>query len=151
MGGRIVAAPMAGRCIPLSEVPDPLFACGAMGPGVAIVPSDGWLCSPVTGTVLKVADTRHAILLRSDDGVEVLVHCGIDTVTLEGAPFSAHVGTGDRVAAGQHLMDVDLAAIRGAGLDPVTPVIVVNQPLPCPVEPRAEGAVAAGEAVISVG
>ena len=126
-GRHVVVAPMSGECIPVSEVADPVFACEALGSGVAIIPASGTVVSPVTGTVIALIDTEHAICLRSDDGIEVLVHCGIDTVEMRGVSFSACVAQGDHVIAGQVLMDVDLDAIKAAGKEIVTPVIVTNQ------------------------
>ena len=128
MSRSVIVAPLSGACIPLEEVSDPAFACGALGDGVGIAPSCGRVVSPVDGMVLVVASTRHAILLRASDGMEVLVHCGIDTVRLEGAPFDVHVAVGERVRAGQPLMVADLAAIRAAGLDTTTLVVVTEAP-----------------------
>lgn len=121
-----ILSPIAGTAIAMSEVPDPVFASEAMGGGAAVVPSEGRLCAPAAGTVTVLAETGHALGMTTDSGAEILMHIGIDTVTLEGAPFTAHVAVGDHVEAGQLLMEVDLAAIKKAGLNPVTPVIVTN-------------------------
>ena len=99
-GDAIAFAPMTGRAIPLQEVNDPTFGDELMGKGVAFVPSLGELVSPVTGTVMNVFKTKHAIVVRSDEGMELLIHVGINTVKLRGQYFEAHVSTGTRVQAG---------------------------------------------------
>ncbi len=119
-------APMAGTSIKMTEVPDPVFASEAMGTGAAIRPTEGRLYAPAAGTITVLAETGHALGMTTDAGAEILMHIGIDTVTLNGAPFTAHVRIGEHVGAGQLLMDVDVDAIRTAGLDPVTPLIVTN-------------------------
>ncbi len=122
-----VYAPMTGSCIAMEEVDDPVFASCAMGGGVAIDPTEGKIVSPVDGTVTMLFDTKHAIGLMSDDGVEVLIHCGINTVELKGAPFDAKVKAGDKVKRGQVLMNVDLDQIRAAeNCQTITPVIITN-------------------------
>ncbi len=122
----VLLAPMAGTAIKMTEVPDPVFASEAMGTGAAVRPTEGKLYAPAAGTVTVLAETGHALGMTTDAGAEILMHIGIDTVTLNGTPFTAHVRMGEHVDAGQLLMDVDLDAIRAAGLDPVTPVIVTN-------------------------
>lgn len=149
-GEHVLVAPMTGECIPMQEVPDPLFACEALGGGVGIIPSDGRVVSPANGTVIATCDTKHAISIKSDDGIEVLVHCGIDTVELYGSPFVVHVAQGDHVRAGQLLMDVDLDAIRAAGKDTVTPVIVTNQHEFASLEADCGRSVAAGDLLITL-
>lgn len=149
-GEHILVAPMTGECIPMQEVPDPLFACEALGGGVGIIPSDGRVVSPANGTVIATCDTKHAISIKSDDGIEVLVHCGIDTVELHGSPFGVHVAQGDHVIAGQLLMDVDLDAIRAAGKDTVTPVIVTNQHEFASLEVTPSRLVEAGDPLVTL-
>ena len=149
-GEHVLVAPMTGECIPMQEVPDPLFACEALGGGVGIIPSEGRVVSPVNGIVMATCDTRHAISIKSDDGIEVLVHCGIDTVELYGSPFVVHVAQGDHVRAGQLLVDVDLDAIRAAGKDTVTPVIVTNQHEFASLEADCGRSVAAGDLLITL-
>jgi PTS system beta-glucosides-specific IIC component len=120
-----LASPLNGEAVELSSVSDPTFAGGVLGLGAAIIPSDGQLVSPVTGTVLTMFNTGHAVAIRSDDGAEILLHIGIDTVNLQGAGFSALVATGDRVTVGQPLVNFDLEAIK-ATYDPVTVMILTN-------------------------
>jgi PTS system sucrose-specific IIC component len=97
-----------------------------MGNGVAIEPSEGGIFAPVSGQITMVAGTKHAVGLLADDGTEILIHAGIDTVELNGAPFVAHVAAGDTVKAGQLLIEADLAAIKAAGKPATTMVIITN-------------------------
>ncbi|RKT33280.1 PTS system beta-glucoside-specific IIA component (Glc family) /PTS system beta-glucoside-specific IIB component (Glc family) /PTS system beta-glucoside-specific IIC component (Glc family) [Microbacterium sp. AG1240] len=120
--GRTIVSPAAGRLIPLADVPDRIFADGVMGPGVAIVPASGDIVAPVSGEVVALFPTHHALGIRTDDGVEVLIHVGINTVALEGRGFAAHVAQGDRVTTGQKLVTVDIAEV---GKTHDTSVIVV--------------------------
>ena len=146
----VLLAPMTGTAIKMTEVPDPVFASEAMGTGAAVRPTEGKLYAPAAGTVTVLAETGHALGMTTDAGCEVLMHIGIDTVTLEGAPFTAHVKVGDHVDAGQLLMDVDLDAIRAAGLDPVTPVIVTNSEAYTRVAPHVGTTVRAGESLVEL-
>jgi PTS system N-acetylglucosamine-specific IIC component len=109
-------------------VPDPTFAQGIMGPGVAIEPEDGLVLAPAEGTVAHVFPTGHAVALRLEDGVEVLIHVGLDTVQMRGEGFETLVEAGQHVVAGTPLLRADLAAIRAAGHETITPVIVMNDP-----------------------
>ena len=121
-----IYAPMAGQAVAISEVPDPTFAEGMLGNGIAIQPTDGKVCSPVNGTVDMMFDTGHAVSLVSDAGAEILIHVGLETVGLNGAPFTIKVKSGDKVKKGQVLMIADLDAIKAAGLPTITPVLVCN-------------------------
>lgn len=121
-----VYAPMAGEAVAISEVPDPTFSSGAMGNGIAIKPTDGKVCSPVNGTVDMMFDTGHAVTLVSDSGIEILIHVGLETVGLNGAPFQVKVQNGQKVKKGDILMIADLKAIEAAGLPTITPVLICN-------------------------
>ncbi|MCY8318833.1 PTS glucose transporter subunit IIA, partial [Bacillus vallismortis] len=121
-----VYAPFSGKVIPLSDVPDEVFSSGAMGQGLAIEPSENKLYAPFDGTVVMVAPTKHAIGLRSASGVELLVHIGLDTVTLDGTPFALKVKEGDTVKKGEVLVEFDKAIIEEKGLSTITPVIITN-------------------------
>ena len=146
----MVETPMAGRLIPLSEVPDPVFAGGKMGAGVGIVPSDGTVYAPVTGKVLVAMETGHAYGIRTDDGVEVLVHVGIDTVNMKGEGFSPKVAKGDQVQAGQVIAEVDLSAIEAAGYPTTTVLLITNTAKQAAVTPAKAATVAAGDTAIIV-
>ncbi|WP_271985641.1 PTS sugar transporter subunit IIA [Pseudoclavibacter terrae] len=121
-----IVAPLAGTMVAITDVPDPMFASKAMGDGFAVAPNADDVVAPCSGTVIMVAKTAHAFGIRTDDGLEVLVHMGIDTVELEGAPFSMHVDVDDRVEAGQPLGRMDLAAVEAAGKSTMTMVIFLN-------------------------
>lgn len=121
-----VYAPFNGKVIPLSEVPDEVFSSGAMGQGLAIEPTDNKLHAPFEGTVVMVAPTKHAIGLRSETGVELLVHIGLDTVTLNGEPFELKVADGDKFKKGDILIEFDQDFVHSKGLTTITPIIVTN-------------------------
>ncbi|MCL6424193.1 N-acetylglucosamine-specific PTS transporter subunit IIBC [Brachybacterium sp. JHP9] len=127
-GGRHVRLrqPLAGAVVPLSAVPDPTFSEQLMGPGAAIEPTDGEVVAPAAGTVQHIFPTGHAIALVLEDGTELLIHVGLDTVEMKGKGFTALVENGQRVRAGEPLMQVDLDAIRAAGHATITPIIVLN-------------------------
>jgi PTS system sucrose-specific IIC component len=144
-----VVAPMTGECIDMTTVPDPVFASLAMGNGVAIEPTEGGIYAPVSGTITMIAGTGHAVGLLADDGTEILIHAGIDTVELNGGPFKAHVASGDVVKAGQLLMEADLAAIEAAGKPRTTMVIVTNTDDYSSVK-QTYGPVKAGQKVIDL-
>jgi PTS system beta-glucosides-specific IIC component len=124
--GNKLYAPMNGKSVSITEVPDPTFAEGLLGNGVAILPTDGKVCSPVDGIVETMFDTGHAVCLKSTTGVEILIHVGLETVGLNGAPFKIHCKDGDTVKKGQLLIEADLAAIQAAGLPTITPMLVCN-------------------------
>ncbi len=121
-----VASPIEGTLLPLADVPDPVFSSGAMGKGVGIEPTIGRAVAPFDGTVTMIFPTSHAIGLTSNDGVEVLIHIGLDTVQLEGKHFTAHVENGQAVNQGDILVEFDIAGIKEAGYKVTTPVIVTN-------------------------
>ncbi|WP_165998977.1 N-acetylglucosamine-specific PTS transporter subunit IIBC [Bacillus sp. Cs-700] len=118
--------PVKGKIIPLNEVPDEVFSTGMMGDGFAILPEDGHFVSPVDGEVLSVFPTKHAVGIKSESGVEILIHVGIDTVNLKGEGFTTHVKEGDTVKRGDNLMTVDLSSVRRAVPSLASPVIFTN-------------------------
>lgn len=122
----IFTCPINGKVIPLEEVPDETFASGVLGGGVGVRPAEGKVYAPFDCTVAAVFDTKHAIGLETKDGVEVLIHVGLDTVTLNGEPFTVHVETGDAVEEGQLLAEFDMEQIKAAGLETVSPIIITN-------------------------
>jgi len=122
-----LVSPLAGQVKPLSQAIDPVFSSGVMGQGVVIEPSQGELVSPVNGTVTVLFPTKHAVGIVSEEGVELLMHIGMDTVSLDGKGFEAHVTQGDKVVVGQQLISFDMEVIKEAGLVAETPVIITNQ------------------------
>ena len=122
----VVTAPFSGKLVPLSSVPDETFASGVLGEGIAIEPSDGLFCSPVSGTVESIAETRHAIGFAGDNGLEILVHVGLETVGLKGEGFEILVKEGDTVKEGQPVAKVDLDLIRARGLNTITSIVLTG-------------------------
>lgn len=122
-----LVSPLDGQVKPLSQATDPVFSSGVMGQGVVIEPSQGELVSPVNGTVTVLFPTKHAVGIVSEEGVELLMHIGMDTVSLDGKGFEAHVTQGDKVVVGQQLISFDMEVIKEAGLVAETPVIITNQ------------------------
>lgn len=121
-----LAAPMKGTVASITECPDPTFASKAMGDGFVVFPEDGKFYAPANAEVTMTFPTKHAFGLMTNDGTEILVHIGLDTVELNGEPFTMHVKKGDKVKKGQLLVDVDLKAIEAAGKETATAVIITN-------------------------
>ncbi len=122
----LVYAPIKGNTVELSEVNDGVFSEGMLGKGIAVEPTEGRAVSPVNGTVSVVFDTKHAIGLTSDEGVEVLIHVGIDTVQLNGKHYTTHVKAGDKVNVGDLLVEFDIEKIKEDGYKTITPIIISN-------------------------
>ena len=145
-----VTSPLAGTVVPLSEVPDPVFGKGIMGPGVAILPSGDTAYAPGAGVVVAAQPTGHAFGLLLDSGVEVLIHVGLDTVKLKGEGFDVHVAKGDRVTAGTPLVTFDRKVIEAAGYPLITPVVILNSKKFGGVESVTTGEVAVGDSVLAI-
>lgn len=143
-----ILAPVSGLTMPVESMPDKVFASGALGQGMCVMPADGRLVAPVAGEVK--ACLPHAYGIRSDTGLDVLVHIGIDTARLHGEHFTAAVKHGDRVAAGDLLGTVDLDALKKAGYNPITAVMITNSARTAGIETIATGRVAAGDPLIRV-
>lgn len=124
----VLSSPLAGRVVPLNEVKDQVFSSGAMGKGIAIDPANGTLVAPADGTITTLFPTGHAIGLTTTDGVEILMHIGMDTVELEGKGFEIFVKQEDQVKKGDLLVKFDLSLIKEAGYSTVTPIVVTNTP-----------------------
>lgn len=122
----LLYAPVAGKAIPVTEVPDPTFAEEMLGKGIAVEPTDGKVYAPCDGTVATMFDTGHAVTLEAKNGAEVLIHVGLETVNLGGKHFKTCASTGDTVKKGDLLIDADLAAIKAEGYDTVTMMVVCN-------------------------
>lgn len=115
-----------GRTIPMDEVNDQTFAQELLGPGIAIVPSNGTVVSPINGTIATVMDTKHAVCIQGEDGLELIVHAGLDTVELNGKYYQTYKEIGDQVKAGDVLLEFDLEEITKAGYDVTTPIVITN-------------------------
>lgn len=144
-----ITAPVAGKVVALEDVPDPTFAQGILGPGIAIEPSEGRITAPADGSIDVMFETGHAVSMTTADGAELLIHVGIDTVQLEGKHYKACCKAGQQVKKGDVLIEFDPAAIKAEGYQIVTPILVCN-PDAFTVEPAASGAVAAGDALLTL-
>ena len=118
-----LVAPITGKLISLSEIPDPVFSQGMMGTGFGIEPTEGKVVSPVNGKVISVFPTKHAVTLQAEDGTEILIHFGLDTTLLKGEGFTSHVADGQAVKAGDMLLTVDIEAIKDKVPSLSTPVV----------------------------
>ena len=117
---------MDGEIVLLSEVPDPVFSQKMMGEGIAMIPTDGKVHAPVNGKVIQIAPTKHAVGMRADDGTEILIHVGLETVSLQGKGFEVKVSAGETVSVGDLLMEFDLAYIRTHAKSLVSPIVITN-------------------------
>ncbi|WP_096434766.1 PTS sugar transporter subunit IIA [Alteribacter populi] len=125
-GKDVLVSPITGKAVPLSEVPDPTFAEKMMGDGLAIQPDEGTVVAPVHGEVVQLFPTKHAVGLKTVNGVEILIHIGIETVNMQGEGFEAFVKEGDKVAAGDKLITFDMDLINEKAESTITPVIITN-------------------------
>lgn len=121
-----VLAPITGELVSITEVPDPTFSQKMMGDGVAIKPTDGKVVSPVNGKIVNLFPTKHAVGIESESGVEYLIHIGLETVSLNGEGFEAHVKQGDKVSAGDLLITVDLDIVSEKAESTITPIVITN-------------------------
>ena len=119
-------APVNGKAIPMSEIPDEVFSEGMLGEGIGIVPNDGRFVSPVKGTVIDITPTLHAYSLLSDDGAEILLHIGIDTVEMKGNGFEKLVEIGDKIDVGTPLAKVDLELVADEGYSTTSVIVIIN-------------------------
>lgn len=145
-----IAAPVEGNAVPISEVSDPTFGEEILGKGIAINPTRGRVVSPVNGKVAMMFETGHAVSLVSDDGVEVLVHVGLDTIKLKGEFYTIHAHDGDTVKIGDLLMEFDMDGIKNAGYDIITPIVICNTTDFASVNPISGGAVSEGDEIIGI-
>ena len=142
----IIYTPCKGTVVPITEVPDPVFSEKVLGDGFAVIPAEG----KTDGEVTLVFDTLHAVGMTSSMGTEILIHIGLDTVTLGGEPFTAHVAVGDKVKKGDLLVEVDLGKIKAAGLNSITPVLISNTDTYDKISLQKEGDVLFDEAVLKI-
>ncbi|SCY77142.1 PTS sugar transporter subunit IIA [Alkaliphilus peptidifermentans] len=121
-----IFAPLRGEVIPIEQVPDPVFSQKLLGDGVAIEPTEGVIYSPVNGEIICFFETKHAIGIKSDNGVEILIHVGLDTVELKGNGFTGHIKNGDLVKMGQKLLEFDMELIGSRVKSLISPVVITN-------------------------
>ena len=119
-------APLSGWAAPLDEVPDAVFSQRMLGDGLAIDPTAGEVVAPFDGVIAVLPGSRHAVSVRADNGLEVLIHVGLETVSLKGQGFTAHVAEGDRVRAGDRLLSFDLDVVAGGATSLITPIVVTG-------------------------
>ena len=146
---QVILAPLTGKAVPLSEVPDPVFSEKVLGDGVAIIPADGKIVSPVDGEISTVAETSHAYGFTSENGQEVLVHVGLETVSLNGECFKVYGKAGDKVKAGDLVAEVDLEYLKEKDINPITPVLICSDTEGKELQ-YIEGDVKAGESEVLV-
>lgn len=145
-----IESPLAGTVIPLSEVDDEVFASEMMGKGCAVIPEEGKVYAPFDGKVVGLLDSHHAVGMESTDGVEVLIHVGMDTVKLNGRCFTIHVEEGEQVKKGQLLLEFDIPGIKEAGYEVTTPIIITNSDEFNDVETKAKGKVTVGTKLLEL-
>ena len=121
-----IYAPLNGEIVQLEDVPDPVFSQKMMGEGIAIIPTDGHVHSPVDGRIIQVAPTKHAVGIEAEDGTEILIHFGLETVALKGEGFEMKVAVGDSVKKGQIMLEADLDYIEKTADHIITPIIITN-------------------------
>lgn len=146
----IVKSYLSGKIVLMKDVDDPTFSKEILGPGIAIEPSDGVLCSPVNGTISLVADTKHAISITCENGAEILMHIGIDTVELNGEGYKTFVKGGDRVSVGDKLVEFDIAEIKKKGFKVTTPLIICNKDSFPNIKPLSTGDVKVGDELLEI-
>lgn len=145
-----IGSPAVGECIPMKNVPDPTFAEEMLGKGAAVIPAEGKIYAPLDGEISTLFPTLHAIGITSKDGIDLLVHIGIDTVNLKGEGFKAHVKEGDKVKKGDLLIEVDIEKVTEAGYNLATPVIVCNTDDYKDVSHNNLGSVKNGDCIVKI-
>lgn len=148
--GFMLGAVAKGKAVELKEVNDPTFNSGMLGQGVAIIPTEGKFYAPADGEIAMVFDTLHAVSMTADNGVEILVHVGLDTVNLKGRGFTAHVQAGDHVKKGDLMLEADLDALKAEGYDIITPILVCNTDDYASVEALSGKDVVPGDDVVRI-
>lgn len=121
-----IYSPVTGRAVPITKVPDEVFSSKMVGDGMAFEPDEGILYSPIDGEIVQVFPTNHAVGIKTKDGLEILLHIGIDTVIMKGEGFERFVNAGDKVSAGQKLVEFDLDLIKKMAKSVITPLIITN-------------------------
>ena len=145
-----IYSPLTGKVVSLSEVNDPVFSQEMMGKGAAVIPTVGRVVAPCNAEVINVFRTLHAITIKADNGAEIIIHVGLDTVALDGKYYKSHVEDGERIKKGDLLLTFDLEKIKGEGYDVITPIIVTNSAEYQRVEKLKNDDVSGGDALISL-
>ena len=145
-----IVSPISGKLIPLNEVNDDVFSNGLVGKGIAIIPNEGRVVAPISGIVETVLKSKHAIAIKSDEGVEILIHVGLDTVNLEGKHYIVHVKNGDRINIGDKLIDFNIEEIKKLGYELTTPVLIINSDKYLEVLGENRKEIKAGEKIITI-
>ena len=145
-----IGAPVSGTLVSIKEVSDPTFSDEILGKGVAVIPSSGRICAQADGTVSTVFPTGHAATLTTEDGVEILIHVGLDTVKLDGKHFTIHAQEGQKVSKGDLLLEADIEQIKAEGYDTITPVVICNSDDFSEVHLSEPGEVSQGDEMISL-
>ena len=146
-----LCAPVAGNAVPVNQVPDPTFAEELLGKGIAIIPTEGKVYAPCNASVDMMFETGHAVSLVADNGAEILIHVGLETVSLKGEHFTVHVANGDKVKKGDLLIEFDLEAIKAAGFNTITPMVVCNSDAYATFNTHVGKAVTNADVVVELG
>ena len=144
-----LGSPVSGKIVPISNVKDPIFAQEMIGKGIAIIPDNGKYYAPCDGHLSVLFPSGHAYALKTRDGVDVIIHIGIDTVKLNGKNFRIHANQGEEVKKGDLIIEVDIEAVKEAGFDMITPMVISNPGIYTDLQ-RKDGTVEAGEAAITL-
>lgn len=145
-----IGSPVAGDLVSIKDVNDPTFSDEILGKGVAVIPADNRICAPVDGTVSTVFPTGHAAAVTSTDGVEILIHVGLDTVKLDGKHFTIHATEGQEVKKGDLLLEADIEQIKAEGYDVITPMVICNSDEFSEIQAHEPGKVAQGDEVMKL-
>lgn len=145
-----IGAPAAGKLVSIKEVSDPTFGDEILGKGAAIIPAEGKFYAPAEGTVSSIFPTGHAAAITSKEGVEILIHIGLDTVKLDGKHFTIHASEGQQVKKGDLLLEADLEQIKAEGYDIITPVVICNSDEFSAVQMMEPGEVAQGDDILKL-
>jgi sugar PTS system EIIA component len=140
-----VVAPLTGKIVSIEEVPDPTFSQKMMGDGIAIEPTEGVVVAPVNGEVVQFFHTKHAIGIKSESGAEILIHVGLETVSMNGEGFEGYVKVGDKVKAGDKLLSFDLDLIKEKAASTITPIVITNSDAVESIDKRAASEASKGE------
>ncbi|MBM7644961.1 PTS system glucose-specific IIA component [Scopulibacillus daqui] len=143
-----VLAPINGQIADMEQVPDPTFAQKMLGDGLAVIPSDGTVSSPIDGEIVQLFPTKHAVGIRGKSGMELLIHIGLETVSMNGEGFTAHVRQGQKVKAGDPLINVDLEQVKNKAAHTITPVVITNMDAVASIEKRTVTDAVRGETVM---